>query len=322
MKYYFFVNPVAGKGKNAHPLVEKIKGAFADLGMEADYRIYRTEAVGDGTKKARALAENLKGEPARFYACGGDGTVNEIVNGIYGFEEASFGIVPIGSGNDTVRNFPETGDFLDMKSQILAEEKPMDLMEYSGIIDGVQQTRYCVNMFNIGFDCDVVRMAAELREKPLISGSLSYLMAIFGTFVKKEGISLDIVEDGKVLKQGKLLLCAISNGSFCGGGIKSAPQSIVDDGIFDINMVKDVSRREFLKFLPYYQKGTHLNHPKVDEVLEIRTSKSLSVKPFGVDTMNICVDGEIEETCGIDIRMIEKGIKILLPAKNSLTGKN
>ena len=362
MKYYFFVNPVAGQGKHFAEMTEKIRSAMEELNIPREnYGVYKTEAIGDGETKARLLAEKLvldgliyrmesfpeedasltqenfgEGEhtharhsrvcAARFYACGGDGTANEIINGVMGYSGVSVGIIPIGTGNDTVRNFPEAGDFLDIKAQILGSEKSIDVMEYSGIIDGENKTAYCVNMFNIGFDCNVVEMARELKKKPLISGPAAYFLSIFGKFVEKEGVNLKVEEiasggERHLLEEGKLLLCAISNGSYCGGGIKSAPQSIVDDGYFDVNMVKDVSRGKFLKFLPAYKKGTHLNKAGVEEILDVRKSKSIVVSPGpdsleeGKETFNLCVDGEVFSTTGIEIRIREKALKFILPAK-------
>ena len=243
-----------------------------------------------------------------------------------GFDGVSVGIIPIGTGNDTVRNFPEAGDFLDIKAQILGSEKPIDVMEYSGLIDGKEKVGYCVNMFNIGFDCNVVEMARELKKKPLISGPAAYFLSIFGKFIEKEGVNLRIEEVGgpegpELLEEGKVLLCAISNGSFCGGGIKSAPQSIVDDGYFDVNIVKDVSRAKFLKFLPAYKNGTHLNKAGVEEILDVRKSKEIVVSPGPESleetggTFNLCVDGEVFSTTGITIRIREKALRFVLPAK-------
>ena len=347
MKYYFFVNPVAGQGKHFAEMTEKIRSAMEELNISRDdYAVYKTEGVGDGERKARLLGEKLSSSGsishglasasasnastdasasnasadasasnasadasasnastdasasnasadasalhalgskpiARFYACGGDGTANEIINGVYGFDGISVGIIPIGTGNDTVRNFPDAGDFLDIKAQVLGTEKPIDVMEYRGIVNGKERTGYAVNMFNIGFDCSVVELAGRLKEKPLISGPAAYLLAIFGKFVKKEGVSLRIEGSGReLLEEGKLLLCAISNGSYCGGGIKSAPQSIMDDGYFDVNIVRDVGRAKFLKFLPAYKNGTHLGRPGIEDILLVEKAKSIMIKPF------------------------------------------
>ncbi len=310
MKYVFFMNPVAGQGNNPKSLRDKI--ANSSFG-EFDYKISITNAVGDGEKNARKIAEALDGEKARFFACGGDGTVNEIANGIVGFDNISLGIIPTGTGNDTVRNFGEVSDFLDLERQFKAEPKPVDLMSYEGIIDSRWQKRYCINMFNIGFDCNVVELAARLKEKPFISGSGAYLAAVLGIFIEKRGISLTIKEDDKLIRQGEMLLCAIANGSYCGGGVYSSPQASMDDGFFDVNIINDVPRRTFLKLFPKYQKGTHLDIPGIEKIVEVMKSKSITVEPYGKKDFFLCVDGEIFITEGVKIGMCEHAIKLLVP---------
>ena len=208
MKTYFFINPAAGQGKGTEQLAEEIRKAASDLQTECE--IYFTEGVYDGQKRARRIAEELNGEAARFYACGGDGTLNEIINGAYGFENIETGCIPIGTGNDTVRYFSEAGDFRSVRAQLSGESVPVDLIRYTGMIEGRKQTRYCINMFNVGFDCNVVELAGRLKKKPLISGSFAYLLAILGMFIKKEGIRLKLTEDEEVLADGEVLLCAVA----------------------------------------------------------------------------------------------------------------
>lgn len=214
MKTYFFINPAAGQGKGTERLAEEIRKAASDLQTECE--IYFTEGVYDGQKRARKIAEELNGEAARFYACGGDGTLNEIINGAYGFENIETGCIPIGTGNDTVRCFSEAGDFRSVRAQLSGKSVPVDLIRYTGMIEGRKQTRYCINMFNVGFDCNVVELAGRLKKKPLISGSFAYLLAILGMFIKKEGIRLKLTEDEEVLADGEVLLCAVAGGNYCG----------------------------------------------------------------------------------------------------------
>lgn len=310
LKYYFFINPAAGQGREAKTLVSRIVNSkFKD----ADYRIYTTNSIGDGEIKARELAEALGEDEGTFFACGGDGTVNEIANGICEYENAYLGIIPIGTGNDTIRNFGKREAFLDLDRQFEAGCHPVDLMRYEGMIDGRYQKRYCINMFNLGFDCNVVELAARLKEKPFIAGSAAYLAAIFGTFVEKKGTSLTIRENGKLIKEGEMLLCAIANGSYCGGGIYSAPQAAVDDGYFDLNIIKDMPRARFLKLFPRYKAGTHLEIEGVEKLLLAKKLKNLEIEPYGRKDFFLCADGEIVLCEGVKIVMCEKKLKVLVP---------
>ena len=308
MENYFFINPKAGQGKGIDKLAANIEAAAAALGMTA--KIYITKGVGDGERKARETAQSLDGRPARFYACGGDGTNNEIINGTIGFDQIAVGCIPIGTGNDTVRNFP--GDFLDIKAQLLGTTQKIDLIRYSGVLNGIYQERFCVNMFNIGFDCNVVELTSRLKKKPLIAGSMAYLLAVMGMFVQKKGIELKLVEDDKTLIDGEVLLCAISNGSYCGGGMYTSPQALISDGIFDLNIIKDVPRLTFLRLFPKYKKGTHLQVPGIEDILTIKKCRSLNLEPKR-DHFFLCADGEISTAEAIHFEIVPRVLDFIVP---------
>ena len=323
MKYYFFINPVAGKGNETDTLKSRINNVMKK--RDDTYDIIVSEGPSFLLAKAREIAESLDGEEARFFAAGGDGTLNEIVNAVYGFDNIAVGAIPLGTGNDTIRNFPDCGDFMSIDAQINGEEFKMDLIEYRGKIDGEEKTEYCINMINIGFDCNVVELTGRLKQKPLISGSFAYLMAVFTKFVKREGTSLIITEDfgdglfsRETIREGEMLLCAVCNGSYCGGGIKSAPMAIVDDGLFEINIINKVSRTEFLRLFPSFKKGKHMELPGIDSYVEVRRAKNVSIEPYEHYEIFICVDGEIKTTTGIKARVLEKAIRFILPRNKSL----
>lgn len=312
MKTIFVLNPKAGKGKGLDKLRSRISQASDKLGIEAG--VYLTKAIGDGEKFANLAAAEAesKGEEIRLIACGGDGTVNEVLNGVIGHENASVGIMPIGTGNDFVRNFPEAGDFMSVEAQLQGEIVKSDVIRYTGLIDGKEQARYCANMFNIGFDCNVVDLTAKLKTYPMVKGSFAYLAAIFATMVKKKGAKLKVEVDGEVIENGPLLLTAIANGGFCGGGVNSAPIASLTDGLMDINIIYNVTRREFLKKFPAYSKGTHMELPDIDELLYFKQCKKVKITPLD-GTMRLCTDGEIVDAGVVEMEVIPAAVNILLP---------
>ncbi len=313
MKHYFFINPMAGQGKGIDKLIEEIKTTAEEL--QAEVEICLTESVEDGIKKAREAAEKLNGAPARFYACGGDGTNNEIINGAADFPNIALGCVPIGTGNDMVRNFPEAGDFLSIKSQMLGEPKRIDLMTYKGKLNGEMREGYCVNMFNIGLDCDVVVLTNVLKKKPFIAGSMAYLLAVGGMFLRKKPIHMQLWEDDKLMVDGEVLLVAIANGGYCGGGMNTSPQSCMNDGVFDLNIIKNVSHAQFLKLFPKYKAGTHLQIPGIEKVITTKQSRSLVMIPKQND-FHICIDGEVYSAEGqIEYGMAEGALNFIVPAR-------
>lgn len=299
-----------------------IRNTMKNIGDE--YEIFTTDAKGSAIKKARELAEALNGEEARFYAAGGDGTMNEIVNGVYGYPNIAVGSIPIGTGNDIIRNFPSDCAFSDIGAQVNGEIQPIDLIEYKGRIDGSEETGYCVNMINIGFDCNVVEMTGRLKEKPLIAGSFAYLLSVFIKFVKRDGTSLIITENmgegltsREMVKEGGMLLCAVCNGSYCGGGIKSAPMAIMDDGFFELNMINQVSRGQFLKLFPSFKKGEHMDIPGVKDIITVRKCKDATIEPYDKFEFFICVDGEIKTTTGIRVRIKKGALNFIVPERKS-----
>ena len=119
MKHIFILNPVAGKAKKLHLFEEKLREIATSKGVS--YEIYHTSDVGDASRFVRERATAERDEAFRFYACGGDGTVNEVVSGAVGCENAEVAIVPIGSGNDFVRVHGKNEEFLDVAAQIDAD---------------------------------------------------------------------------------------------------------------------------------------------------------------------------------------------------------
>ena len=336
MKTIFIINPKAGKGKGLAALRERIAAAAAACGQEAG--IYLTKGVGDAESFARAAAAEYggRGEELHLIACGGDGTINEVVNGVLGaagpigkagtagaagLTEAAgltgatgtaVGAIPIGTGNDFLRNFPKAGDFLDIGAQLEAAPVFIDLLKYSGELDGRSAERYCVNMFNIGFDSNVADLTARLKRYPLLSGSLAYLAAVVGMLVKKKGANLRIELDGEEVYAGPLLLTALANGCYCGGGIKSSPRALPDDGIMDVNIIYDVSRREFVSKFPAYTRGTHLELEDIDRLLYFSQCSRAKITPL-CGSMRLCVDGEIMDAGPISIEVVPQALRFLLP---------
>ena len=169
-------------------------------------------------------------------------------------------------------------------------------------------------MFNIGFDCNTADLAATLKKYPLIAGSLAYLLAVLVTLIKKKGAELTVKLDGEVCHDGKLLLCALANGICCGGGIKSSPDAVIDDGLMDVNVIYNISRGNFLKKFPYYSKGTHRQLPDIDEILLYKRCQKAVIMPKN-GTMRLCADGEIVSAGEITFEMVPHAFRMIIPAQ-------
>ncbi|NLD20284.1 MAG: hypothetical protein GX663_08600 [Clostridiales bacterium] len=315
MKYVFVMNPTAGKRKYREEILKSIRAAAEERSIE--YQMYFTKAQEDGAIYVRELCQRCarKGEKLRIYACGGDGTINEVINGAFGFENVEVGAVPMGTGNDYIRNYGDTDDFLNMRGQFSGISKTSDLIKYRAEHEGIIREGYCANMFNIGFDCNVVDLTAKIKNLPLISGSLAYLISVFLILIRKKGCDLKIeFEDGRVT-DGKLLLIAIANGCYCGGGVKGVPYCDLNDGLMDVSVVNNVSRTKFITIFPSYSKGTHLEKVAVkDKIVHYTKEKALTITANG-KSLRLCTDGEITTQKRVEFFVVKDGFKFIVPAK-------
>ncbi|MBQ8849701.1 MAG: diacylglycerol kinase family lipid kinase [Clostridia bacterium] len=298
MKYHFIINPAAGKGKLAKGLAEKIKSSAK--AAVSDIEVYFTTKVGDATEYVKRIADG--GEHA-FFACGGDGTLCEVANGIMALGKRDgvyMGTVPSGTGNDFVRNFSSSEKFFDIDAQLSA--KPMDI-DLIGCND-----MYAVNMINIGFDCEVVCEKERLQKHKLIPSKLAYIAGLVLTLIRKPGVECRISYDGGEMTNHKLLLTTYANGEFCGGGFHSNPESAINNGKINTIAVKDITRRKFLSIVGSYKNGTHL---KFTDILNSRMSDTVDME-FDGET-NISVDGEIFKVRGLSMRIAKDAVKFLVP---------
>lgn len=307
MKTVFIVNPKAGKGWNVSEFSKNIQSVADSVGAEV--LIYETKAVRDAERFVREYTET-KGA-ARFIACGGDGTLSEVLNGAISCKEAEIGVVPVGTGNDFCRNF-EDCDFHNIALQMSSETRLCDAIYYETRPQGKLQTGYCINMFNVGFDCNVAAMVADMKKKPFISGSLAYVLSIFVNLIQKKGADLTVCVDGEEVHKGPLLLNSVANGCYCGGGIKGSPVANLYDGEMDINIIKNMPRLRFLRLLPHYMKGTHLGLPGIEKLIDARRCRQLTIIP-NHPTFVISCDGEIVPAGETNFQIVPEAFRFVVP---------
>lgn len=315
MRTVFVVNPKAGQGKGISKIINSIKEVAEKV--RADVEVYVTKAVGDGERFVREYCRENGG--ARFIACGGDGTLGEVLNGAIENQDSEVGVMPMGTGNDFCRNFHATKDFMDIEAQIKGKSVKCDAIRYH--TDNANAYRYCANMFNIGFDCNVADMTAKMKTKPFISGSLAYLISIFAILIKKKGANLDIQLDGEIKHRGKLLLTSLANGSYCGGGLKSNPLASVNDGFVNINIVKNISRLNFLTKLPFYMKGTHIRLKGIERVIYSTKCKKVVIEPKD-GRMRLCADGEISDAGRTEFEIVHNAFNFVVPGDKDALCEN
>ncbi len=312
MKNIFIINPNAGSTRKGEKLMAQIHAAEKKTGMECE--IYFTKHGGDGSRYIREVCTGNSQEKYRFFGAGGDGTLNEVFNACQGMDNAIAGIIPTGTGNDFVRIFHRMGDFLNLEKQLRDNSIPVVLIRCSFIVEGEKKILYCGNMVNIGFDSNVVEKAAEIHKKSPVNGSAAYLLGVVNMLVKKKGADLKIWKDGELIHDGELLLTAVANGNYCGGGVKSSPQSQLDDGIVELSIIRDMSRSRFVTLFPSYSKGTHLRDRRAEKYIRYEKAGTVRICTNS-EKMIVSVDGEILYLDEIEMEVVEKAVRFSVPAE-------
>lgn len=296
MRHIFIVNPISGKGA-ALQLEPKIRAVLEKSGL--DWEIHLTKAPGDATAYVRETAAKA---PARFYACGGDGTLHEVIEGVKDFPDSAVGVIPAGTGNDFIKSFADPSAFRDIEKQLNGTLHRIDLIKAGD--------HFSVNVINIGFDCDVVVWLEAHRGNPLCRGTLAYLIGLFCVFLRRLGTELELHFNGKKEK-GRYLLCTAANGQFYGGGFRPAPRASLDDGLMDFAIVKKVGRLRFLSLLPSYRTGTYIDRKDIQDILTVDRCEQLEI--IAPEGGNVCIDGEIYPFREIKLEMLPEAVNFILP---------
>ena len=297
MKHVFIINPCAGGEDHSQTIADKAK----QLDVEAE--IYITQGERDATRYVDGYCRQHAGERVRFYACGGDGTLNEVVSGAIGHEDAEVTCYPCGSGNDYVKYF-EGVDFHDLKALTVAPTVMVDVMRING-------ERYGLNALHIGFEAEVCRNMAEVRRKPLIGGKMSYTTAIVKSLFTGRRTYCRIIADGEVWHDGDLLLASMANGRYIGGGYKCAPRSLNDDGLLETAVMRPLSLVRFARSIGYYRNGEHLDREELRDVMSYRRSRKVVVEndhPFCIG-----IDGELLHGSRFEVENLHHALRFAVP---------
>lgn len=292
---------MAGNGAHINELREKVKAI-------ENAELYETKAPFDGTKYAREYCESTK-EELRFYACGGDGTIKEVAEGIIGCEHASMSVYPIGSGNDFVKYFGGSDGFLNLEALTNADDTKTDIIH---IICGEGDDAYSLNVCNFGFEAYVASVMGKVRRKPLIGGKNAYttgiIAGIFGA-MKTKG---EIYADGELINpSGTFILGTAANGGYVGGGYNCAPRADVCDGLLEVCVIKPVSIITLARLIGVYKAGNHLEDKRFEKYLTYRRAKCVEVK--GKKPFPICLDGEIIYTKHFSATAEQNAIRFAAP---------
>ena len=302
MRHIFVYNPAAGQ--NSKAAIEALQEKMKEYDGKLDYEFYYTKAPRDAADfiKQRCAAE--PDEQLRFYACGGDGTVNEVLHGVVDQPNASMTVYPCGSGNDFVKYYGGSEAFLDVDALLAAEETAIDAMR----IDD----RYSLNVTNFGFDTIVAKTMIEVKHKKIIGGKRAYVTGIVKALMTAMKNKCTVYVDGERLNEEKILLCTVANGKYVGGAFCCAPRSDNTDGLLDVCLVTPISRFTFIKLLTPYKAGKHLDDPKFAKYITYRRGKSVRV--VAPEGFAFSLDGEIVYKNDFTIEICPAAVRFAVPA--------
>lgn len=300
MKYVFILNHFAGTKDTTAELEEKIR-YVSDTAI-----IEYTTCKGDAENIARRYAR--QGEPVRVYACGGDGTANEAMHGLLGYDNAVLGVIPVGTGNDYIRSLGGTReDFLDIRRMLDGTEKTVDLLRCGD--------RYALNVISVGYDCEVAARAQKNKRWPLMSGPFAYKLAIAQCLITKRKHTFTPFADGRqvMLPDGykTQMLAVAAKGQYYGGGIKATPCAVLDDGLIDFMSIPTVAIPKFASLLGSFTRGEHIDNPKAPFILH---EKCRELKLDNHGEIKIGIDGEMFVMRDPVITVVPGAFKVIIPA--------
>ena len=301
MKHLVILNGKAGEGR-AEEKNESLRQAFSKV----DSEFHTTIAPKEATQFVKEYLDAHKDEKVRVYACGGDGTVFEVANGVVGHDNAELAIFPIGTGNDFVKYYGGTERFLDLEKLIKAEAKPIDLTKIAG--PSLDEPLYSINVINFGFDAIVGAVGNKYKDQ---GKKDPYGKALKVAIMKGRFNKIKVAADGEALNKKTMLLCTLAQGKFVGGKFMCAPHSVNDDGLIDVCLLRTRPLLAFLGILNPYTEGKHLDTPKYRKTLEYRQAKAITIDaPKDID---ICVDGEMIVGSHFDVEVVPGAIKLVIP---------
>ena len=298
MKHVFIVNPKAGKSDQRARIYEMADALRDRHGLNCTVML--TDRPGGATDMARKLAES--GEEVRLYACGGDGTIHEVANGIAGFDNAAMTAVPIGTGNDFLKNFgPDAEKFRDAENLWDGDVFPLDLIDCNG--------RYTLTIACNGIDARVAESVHQYKRSPMLSGRGSYLASVAVNFLFK-GIGHHWtvwLDDEKI--EDDFSLVSMCNGRYYGGGSTPVPEARMDDGILHTVVIRKLSKATFARLFNPYSAGEYRKLPA--DLIRVYEAKEVRIRA-AADIVT-CVDGECSRSREVIMKLADKRVNFFGP---------
>ena len=295
MKHLFIINPAAGSRDRTAAYTAAITEICGKRGL--DYRIEVSSAPGECRRLAREAAQT--GDSCRIYACGGDGTLNEVASGAAGWDNAAVTAYSGGSGNDFVKIFDQPKAFFDLERLLDAKEAVFDLIRCNEDL--------ALNICSVGLDARIGTDVSRYKRIPLLQGFRAYAASTLVNIIR--GISEHYVVEinGETIDDEQTFVC-VCNGRFYGGGFNPVPDADPTDGLLDVLLVRKVHRLEIPAVIGKYKNGRYAQLP--DLVRHFRTDH-ITIRCDKPTPINL--DGELRTAQVVDMSIAREKVRFFYP---------
>ena len=293
--HLFIINPAAGsynRTEKVSEIIHKICRA-----RKLSYEIRVSTAPGECARIAREAAQT--GKELRIYACGGDGTLNEVVAGAAGFDNAAVSVYSGGSGKDFVKLFDDPKAFFDLHRLMDAEITTFDLIDCNGDLS--------LNICSVGLDARIGTDVSTYKRSPLLQGFRAYAASTVVNVVRGISEHYVVEVDGETVDDDFTMIC-VCNGRFYGGGFNPVPTADPSDGLLDVLLVKKVTRAQVPLVIGKYKAGRYAELPHL--VRHLQTDK-LTIRCDAPTPINL--DGELRTAREVHFHVSEKKIRFFYP---------
>lgn len=292
-KILFIINSKAGKTE-FDIRKEDIEETFRRAGRLSEIEVVYTKYK-NHTKFLIDAFDSLDYDEKIVIICGGDGSLNELVNVAYG-KNMTLGLIPTGTGNDFAKNFDYSN--FNLKSLLNFKTKKIDLIKVNNF--------YSINVTSLGFDTQVLKRAYDYLEKNPKLGKKAYALSVLNNLNKINcenlELKLKLIDGSNFEIKGDYLISALCNGGFYGSGFNPAPQAKIDDGYLNLLLASKIPLIRFIPLIKKYKEGRHKESRYINEI-KVKSGTIKSKNKFIANA-----DGEIFETKEIRFEVLPKAL--------------
>ena len=303
MTHLFIINPAAGSRNRTEAYSEVIHRLCREQNL--DYEVRVSTAPGECARIAKEAAET--GNEYRIYACGGDGTLNEVVQGAAGHDNVAITVFSGGSGNDFAKLFDEPEAFFSLERLLDAQEVTFDLIKCND--------DFSLNICSVGLDARIGTDVSHYKRLPLLSGFRAYAASTVVNVIKGIAEHYVIEINGERI-DGKQTMICVCNGRYYGGGFNPVPEADPTDGLLDVLLVKEVSRLQVAGVVGKYKAGRYKELPKLVKHYRTDAVKIICDKPTPIN-----LDGELRVSEVVDMSIAKEKLRFFYPRGLSWAAK-